>query len=101
MAPPIFGSSHFGKYPKLIIRSVTSNSEDALSGEKYELGEVSILFPFTKILRHIRPFKRLVDYETRQNIELCEAGVVIYSSDSIILSFLLLQINIEFFPCIP
>lgn len=33
------------------------------------------------MVRHVRPFKRVVDYGTKHNIELKEAGAVIYSSD--------------------
>lgn len=33
------------------------------------------------MFRHIRPFKRLVNYGTNYNIEFCEAGAVMYSSD--------------------
>lgn len=87
MAPPKSWSSYSGKYPKLIVRSITSNSKDVLSGEKYELGEVSVLFPFINhndtpklMLRHVRP-KRLFDYGTRHNIEVCKAGAVMYSSE--------------------
>lgn len=44
MAPLKFGSSHFVKYLKLIIRSVTSNSKDVLSDEKYDKHKKKRLF---------------------------------------------------------
>lgn len=88
IAPLKSRSLHCGKHSKLIIQSVTSSSKDVLSGKKHKMGDVSILFPFINRndllqlkLRHIYPFKRLVDYGTKHNVELCEAGVVMYSSN--------------------
>lgn len=88
IAPPKSNSSNPSKYPKLIIESITSDSENVLNGERYEMGNVFVLFPFVNrndlpylMIRHVCPFKRLVDNGTGYNVEFCEVGAMIYSSD--------------------
>lgn len=65
--------------PTLSIKSITSDSKDTLNGENYEMGNIFVLFPFVNMIRHAQPFKRLVNYGTKHNIEFYEANVVIYS----------------------
>lgn len=73
--------------PKLDVRIIRPNSNSILGGWKYSIGNYNILFPSldskqaaTLMKKHIRAVEPIINYESNDDADMCELGVVIYSS---------------------